>query len=165
MARPKKYNSDLLIKSIAIPKDLFDYLKDLKDEHNLSFNELMINMLVSADKNLSQQTISKIEELKQVIAQHSNQNKELVKQLNQTKKFTITNMFSELGHNKELDIFLEEYKPKLKKIYKKGTIGIDEYTRVIYNKFEDYMLLKSKTITKKRLISKLIRKFILEELK
>lgn len=165
MARPKKYNTDLLIKSVAIPRDLLDYLNDLKDEYSLSFNELIINMLISSDKKLSEQTISKIEQLKHIIIQHNKQNQELTKQLNETKKFTVSNMFSKLGHNKELDDFLSKYKKKLKQIYNPGNINKDDFIKVIYNKFEDHMLLNNQTITKKRLITKLIRKFVLEELK
>lgn len=162
LGRPKKYNERLINKGLALPESLEIYLKDLAEEKNTSFNELIIAYIISANKELHSQILKNMKELRESISQDIKINKELVSKLKNTNiKF---DLFSKIEPDEKVSKFIIRDKERICKLRDLGNT-IDKITDLVYMDLEKELIKEGQYIKKVNMTKLLIKQEVLNIIK
>lgn len=159
LGRPKKYNEKLINKGLALPESLEAYLKDLSEEKNTSFNELIISYIISANKDLQSQILNNMKEIQESISNDIKVNKDLLSKLKNTNlKF---DLFDKIEPDERITKYVRTQKEKIVKMILNGHTTLNDIVDIIYNELEGILIKKGNYIKKRNMTKLLIKQEIL----
>ena len=158
LGRPRKYEETLIHKGIAIPESMWLYVQDIMADKNSNFNELMIAIIMSADKKIYSQVLDKMKELQESISKDINQNKDLLNKLTNSKNIKF-DLFSDITPDTNVTHFVVKQKGYVKELLSNNaTSWVVDF---LYKKLEQDYLIKLIKIDKPNITKKLIEREIL----
>ena len=165
LGRPRKYEETLVHKGLAIPESMWLYIQDVMADKNTNFNELMITIIMSADKKIYYQVLDKMKDLQDSISKDINVNKDLLSKLSNSKNIKF-DLFSDITPDNNISKYVTKKKGYVKELLLVNTLSwvVD----FLYKKLEQEYLIKLIKIDKPNITKKLIEREVLvirEELK
>ena len=160
MGRKKKYDGVLVNRSIALPLPINEYINDIIEEKNISFNSYIIAMINNSDNELSSQTAQKFEDLNVLLNGAINDNKELTSQLMSMKNLKIS-LFETIEKDDFISKFMKSKKDSIEKM-KDNVVNTNGIVDIIYMDFEKLLLMKNVVIKKPSTTKLLIKQEILK---
>ena len=170
LGRPKKYKEELSQVGLYLPRSYKEYVVEQAKDLDVSINEYLNNLIVSADKKLAENLTIVFKEMREELTKTSQElevtNTELLS-FKKKSSSALSFVVKEFEEDSEFSSLIDEVTAGIKHQYLKSvkeigeTGAIDSFIGLCYSRVENALLKKNKVIGKPVYIKQAIKKRLL----